>query len=167
MRFGLVPPVVNRNPRFEPAEWETSAGIEELAEVARAADRLGYAFLSFPGHVAIPADVAEVRGGVYWDQLSTMGYLAACTERIGLASYCVVLGYYHPLQIAKSYGTLDHISGGRLILGVGVGSLREEFELLGRPFEDRGARADDAIRALRASLSRRTPSYRGAFYGYE
>jgi probable F420-dependent oxidoreductase len=96
-----------------------------------------------------------------------MGYLAACTGRIRLASYCVVLGYTHPLQIAKSYGTLDRISGGRLILGVGVGSLQQEFDLLGRPFEDRGARADDAIRALRASLSTREPSYHGEFYDYE
>ncbi|MFN2545749.1 MAG: LLM class F420-dependent oxidoreductase [Actinomycetota bacterium] len=166
MRLGMVPAVVNRNPRFDPADWELDAGIEELAEVAGAAERLGYEFICFPGHVAIPTEVARVRGGVYWDQLSTMGFLAARTERIKLASYCVVLGYYHPLQIAKSYGTLDRISGGRLILGVGVGSLREEFELLGRPFEERGARADDAIRALRASLSTREPEYHGEYFDF-
>ena len=66
----------------------------------------------------------------------------------------LVLGYHHPLAIAKRYGTLDEITGGRVILGVGVGSLREEFDLLGAPFDDRGDRADDAMRALRASLSR-------------
>ena len=167
MRLGLVPPVVNRNPRFDPPAWEASAGIEELARVARTADRLGYAFLSFPGHVAIPSDVAAVRGGVYWDPVATMAYLAACTERIGLAAYCVVLGYFHPLQVAKSYGTIDRLSGGRLILGVGVGSLQQEFELLGRPFDDRGARADDAIRALRAAISTREPSYRGEYYSFD
>jgi alkanesulfonate monooxygenase SsuD/methylene tetrahydromethanopterin reductase-like flavin-dependent oxidoreductase (luciferase family) len=78
-----------------------------------------------------------------------------------------VLGYYHPLQIAKSYGTVDRLSGGRLILGVGVGSLQQEFELLGAPFEDRGRRGDDALRALRASLSQRMPVYHGAYYDYE
>src|SRR5437763_1374855 len=63
MRLGLVPPVVNRNPRFDPPAWEERAGIAELAEVARAADRLGYDFICFPGHVAIPAEVARGRGG--------------------------------------------------------------------------------------------------------
>jgi probable F420-dependent oxidoreductase len=79
----------------------------------------------------------------------------------------LVLGYHHPLEIAKRYGTLDEITAGRLILGVGVGSLREEFELLGVPFDDRGARADDAMRALRAALSTREPSYHGAYYDFE
>jgi probable F420-dependent oxidoreductase len=96
-----------------------------------------------------------------------MGFLAACTERVRLAAYCVVIGYYHPLQIAKSYGTLDRLSDGRVILTIGVGSLKEEFDLLGRPFDDRGERADDAIHALRASLSTRTPSYHGSFYDYD
>ena len=65
----------------------------------------------------------------------------------------LVLGYHHPLEIVKRYGTLDHVSSGRVILGLGVGSLKEEFDLLGAPFDDRGARADDALRALRAALS--------------
>jgi probable F420-dependent oxidoreductase len=167
MRLGLVPPIVNRNPRFEPPAWEVSAGIEELVEVARAAERLGYEFVCFPGHVAIPEDVAAVRGGIYWDPVATMSYVAARTDRIRLASYVVVLGYHHPLQIAKSYGTVDRISGGRLILGVGVGSLRPEFELLDRPFEDRGERADDAIRAIRASISTDRPAYHGPFYDFD
>ena len=72
---------------------------------------------------------------------------------IRFAAHVLVLGYHHPLAIAKRYGTLDVVTGGRVILGVGVGSLQEEFELLGAPFADRGARADDAMRALRAALS--------------
>jgi probable F420-dependent oxidoreductase len=78
----------------------------------------------------------------------------------------LVLGYHHPLAIAKRYGTLDRVSGGRLVLGVGVGSLREEFDLLGAEFEGRGDRGDDAIRALRASLSELEPEYRGEHYAY-
>ena len=79
----------------------------------------------------------------------------------------LVLGYHHPLAIAKRYGTLDVVTGGRVILGVGVGSLQEEFELLGAPFDDRGARADDAMRALRASLSQPEPEYHGEYYDFE
>ena len=66
---------------------------------------------------------------------------------------CSSSPYHHPLEIAKRYGTLDVVSNGRVILGVGVGTLKEEFDLIGAPFDDRGPRADDALKALRASLS--------------
>jgi probable F420-dependent oxidoreductase len=79
----------------------------------------------------------------------------------------LVLGYHHPLAIAKRYGTLDRVCGGRLVLGVGVGSLQEEFELLGAQFDGRGDIADDAMRALRASLSEPEPEYHGAHFDYE
>ena len=77
-----------------------------------------------------------------------------------------MLAYNHPLAIVKRYGTLDRISGGRVILGVGVGSLKEEFELIGAEFKGRGASGDDAIRALRASWGRKTPEYHGTHYDY-
>jgi probable F420-dependent oxidoreductase len=99
--------------------------------------------------------------------LATFGYLAARTSRIRFATHVLVLGYHHPLDIAKRYGTLDLVSGARLVLGVGVGTLAEEFDLLGAEFAGRGSRGDDAIRALRASLSRREPSYHGEHYDYE
>jgi hypothetical protein len=78
----------------------------------------------------------------------------------------LVLGYHHPLAIVKRYGTLDHVSNGRVILGLGVGSLKEEFDLLGAPFDDRGVRADDALRALRAALPTNEPTYDGEFYSF-
>jgi probable F420-dependent oxidoreductase len=156
VRFGIVTPVLTRLPGAH-AAWERTAGLAEVVEVARAADRLGYHHLTCSEHVAVPADVAEVRGGTYWDPLATFGYLAAVTSQIRLATHVLVLGYHHPLAIAKRYGTLDVVSGGRLILGVGVGTLAPEFELLGAPFADRGRRADEALVALRASLGRREP----------
>jgi len=167
VRFGLVPPIVHRNPRFNPPAWESEATIDDLAGIAERADSLGYDFMCFPGHVAIPEEVADIRGHVYWDPVATMSYIAAHTERIKLCAYVVVLGYYHPLEICKAYGSVDRLSGGRLILGTGVGSLEQEFALLGVPFADRGPRADDALRALRASLGRRSPSYHGAYYDFE
>jgi probable F420-dependent oxidoreductase len=166
MRLSVVTPVLTQVPRVH-ARWEEDAGLTELVEIARAADRLGYHHLTCSEHVGIPTEVAEVRGATYWDPLATFGYLAAVTERVRLATYVLVLGYHHPLAIAKRYGTLDVVSGGRLILGVGVGSLREEFELLDAPFRDRGARADDALAALRASLSQEVPAYHGPHYDYD
>ena len=166
MRLGLVTPVLTLNPRAH-NRWEEDAGFEEVVAIAQAADRLGWHHLTCSEHVAVPGAVAPTRGSRYWDPLATFGYLAAATERVQLATHVLVLGYHHPLEIAKRYGTLDRISGGRLILGVGVGSLREEFELLGAAFDGRGERGDDAVRALRASLSQREPTYHGSHYDYE
>jgi len=148
------------------ADWEAHAAIEDLARVARTADALGYHHMTCSEHVAIPDDVAAVRGGTYWDPLSVFGYLAAVTRRIRFQTHVVVLPYHHPMEIAKRYGTCDRVTGGRLILGVGVGSLREEFDLIDAEFDGRGARGDDAIRALRESLSTEHPEFHGEYYDY-
>jgi probable F420-dependent oxidoreductase len=163
--LGILSPVVTLTAGSH-ASWEREAGIDDVVRIARAAEALGYDHLTCSEHVAVPTAAVPVRGGTYWDPLATFGYVAAGTERIRLATDVLVLGYHHPLEIAKRYGTLDRISGGRLVLGLGVGSLREEFELLGVPFDDRGARADDHVRALRASLSVAEPSYHGPYYSF-
>ena len=165
IRLGVLTPVVTLVAGSH-AAWEADGTIADIARVAAAADRLGYDHLTCSEHVAVPTDAVPVRGGRYWDPLATFGYLAACTERIRLLTDVLVLGYHHPLEIAKRYGTLDRISDGRLVLGLGVGSLRQEFELLGVPFVDRGERADDHLRALRAAMSQREPVYEGRFYRF-
>jgi probable F420-dependent oxidoreductase len=146
--------------------WEADATLADVVPLIEAADRLGYEYVTCSEHVIIPDDVAPVRGGRYWDPLATFGYLSAVTSRIRFATYVLVLGYHHPLAICKRYGTLDRICDGRLILGVGVGSLQPEFELLGASFEDRGARGDEALRALRTSFGRREPEFHGEFFDY-
>jgi probable F420-dependent oxidoreductase len=166
MRIGLSTPVVVQVPGVASA-WESTAGADDLARIAQAADELEFDHLTCSEHVAVPNADASTRGAVYWDPLATLGFLAAHTARIRLTTSVLVLGYHHPLDIVKRYGTLDRVSGGRLILGVGIGSLREEFELLDAPWEARAARADDAIAAIRASLSTPTPRYSGPFYDYD
>ena len=165
-RLGIATPVVTRLPGAY-ARWEVDAGIAEIKRAVVEADRLGYDFCTCSEHVAVPADVAEVRGATYWDPLAVFGYLSAHTTAIKFATFVLVLGYHHPLAIAKRYGTLDVVSGGRLILGVGSGSLEEEFTLLGAEFTHRGPRADDAMRALRAALSVELPAYDGASFSFE
>lgn len=160
MRVGITSPVVTALPGFFGA-WERTAGPAGLAAIATAADRLGFDHLTCSEHVAVPTAIAEQRGGTYWDPLATLGYLAAHTQRIRLVTQVLVIGYHHPLAIAKRYGTLDVLSGGRLVLGLGVGSIEEEFDLLGAAYAERGAVADDALPALRAALSTPTPVYDG------
>src|SRR5712692_545142 len=166
MHFGLATPVVTHHPAHG-AAWEADAGPAELVRIARAADRLGYHHLTCSEHVAIPAAVAPIRGTRYYDPLATFGFLAGQTTRIRFATHVLVLPYHHPLAVAKRYGTLDRLSGGRLILGVGVGTLAEEFALLDAPFDARGERYEDALRALRAAFGRREPAYAGTHYRFD
>jgi probable F420-dependent oxidoreductase len=165
LRLGILTPVLTLITGSH-AGWEQDATIDDVARIARAADELGYDHLTCSEHVAVPESAVAVRGGRYWDPLATFGYLAAHTDRIRLMTDVLVLGYHHPLEIAKRYGTLDRVSGGRLALGLGVGSLQEEFELLGVPFDDRGARADDHLRALRGAMGQAVPAYEGTYYRF-
>ena len=165
MKLGILTPVVT-NVAGAPLTWEKDATIEDIGRVAETADRLGYHHLTCSEHIGIPSSEARRRGTRYWDPLATFGYVSARTRQIRLVTMTLVLGYHHPLAIVKRYGTLDHVSGGRVILGVGVGTLKEEFDLLGAPFDDRGARADDALRALRTALPTNEPVYEGEYYSF-
>lgn len=105
---------------------------------------------------------------VWYDPVATLAHLAAVTERVRLLSHVAVVGLRHPLLTAKQYATLDHLSGGRLILGVGAGHVPEEFEALGVDFRQRGALLDETIDALRAALGpEEFPEHHGKAYDFE
>ncbi|GLZ41992.1 LLM class F420-dependent oxidoreductase [Actinokineospora sp. NBRC 105648] len=165
MRFGLIPSIVVQLPGASDP-WEADGSGDDLVRIAEAADTLGFHHITCSEHTVVPVDIAAVRGGTYWDPLATLSFLAARTRRIRLATNVLVLGYHHPLELVKRYGTLDRLSGGRVLLGLGVGTLEQEFDLLGAEFTDRGPRADDALRALRASWGRPEPSYDGPYYSF-
>ncbi|MGW0705736.1 LLM class F420-dependent oxidoreductase [Streptomyces sp. NPDC002643] len=148
--------------------WEADAGPEDLVEVARAADRAGFAYIATCDHVAIPRRLAPAMGTVWYDPVATLAHLAAVTERVRLLSHVAVVGLRHPLLTAKQYATLDHLSAGRLILGVGAGHVREEFEALGLDFERRGAVLNECVEALRAALGPdEFPAHHGKSYDFE
>ncbi|MER5460256.1 LLM class F420-dependent oxidoreductase [Streptomyces sp. NPDC002668] len=147
--------------------WEAGAGAEDLAEIARAADRAGFAYLASCDHVAIPRRLAGAMSTVWYDPVATLSYLAGITERVLLLSHVAVVGLRHPLLSAKQYATLDHLSGGRLILGVGAGHVQEEFEALGVDFAARGPVLDESIDALRAALGQEEyPEFAGERFSF-
>lgn len=167
MPYGIQLPVQSQSTIYaEP--WEAAAGPDDLAAVARAADRAGFAYVASCDHVAIPRRLASAMSTVWYDPVATLAFLAGVTERVRLLSHVAVVGLRHPLLTAKQYATLDHLSGGRLILGVGAGHVREEFEALGVDFERRGPVLDESIDALRAALGPdEFPEHHGKLYDFE
>lgn len=153
-------PIQSKSTSFvEP--WEADAGAPELAAVAQAADAAGFTYVAVCDHVAIPSDKADVMSTEWWDTVATLGWLAGITERVKLLSHVFVPAYRHPLQVAKSFATLDAISGGRVIMGVGAGHVEAEFELLGLPYAERGKLLDESIDALRAAFAEDYPTLPG------
>ncbi|MFE7271207.1 TIGR03619 family F420-dependent LLM class oxidoreductase [Streptomyces sp. NPDC057623] len=167
LAYGIQLPVQSQSTIYaEP--WEAAACPEDLRDIARAADRAGFAYLASCDHVAIPRRLAPAMSTVWYDPVATLAHLAAVTERILLLSHVAVVGLRHPLLTAKQYATLDHLSGGRLLLGVGAGHVPEEFEVLGADFERRGPVLDESIDALRACLGPdEFPEHHGKFYDFE
>ncbi|KOV58462.1 F420-dependent oxidoreductase [Streptomyces sp. NRRL WC-3618] len=167
MTYGMQLPIQSQSTLYtEP--WESSATPADLLDIARAADLSGFAYLATCDHVAIPRRLAPAMSTVWYDPVATLAHLAAVTERVRLLSHVAVVGLRHPLLTAKQYATLDHLSGGRLILGVGAGHVQEEFEALGVDFERRGAVLDETIDALRAALGPdEFPEHHGKLYDFE
>ncbi|WP_225824710.1 TIGR03619 family F420-dependent LLM class oxidoreductase [Streptomyces naphthomycinicus] len=166
MAYGIQLPVQSQSTLYtEP--WEAGAGPEDLTAVARAADAAGFAYVACCDHVAIPRRLAPAMSTVWYDPVATLAHLAAVTARVRLLAHVAVVGLRHPLLTAKQYATLDRLSGGRLLLGVGAGHVREEFEALGVDFERRGAVLDEVMDALRAALGpEEYPEHHGKRYDF-
>ncbi len=167
LRYGIQLPVQSQSTLYAEA-WEADAGPEDLVAVARAADRAGFDYVACCDHVAVPRRLATAMSTVWYDPVATLAHLAAVTERVRLLSHVAVVGLRHPLVTAKQYATLDHLSGGRLVLGVGAGHVAEEFEALGVDFRRRGPVLDEVIDALRAALGpEEFPVHHGKLYDFE
>ncbi|GGV28267.1 F420-dependent oxidoreductase [Streptomyces longisporoflavus] len=124
---------------------------DNLARWAETAEDLGFDLLMMSDHVAITPDVAAQYPAPFYEPFTTLAWMAGITSRIKLGTTVLITPYRHPLLVARMAANLHELSGGRLVLGMGVGWAREEFEALGVPFERRGALTDDHLRTLRAA----------------
>jgi probable F420-dependent oxidoreductase len=116
------------------------------------AEALGLSDVWVSEHIIVPRKEFP-RSPLFYDPLITLGWVAAVTERVRLGTSVIVLPMRHPLPLAKELATLHNLSGGRLILGAGVGWLEAEFKALGAPFHERGRRMDEGIAMMRAVWS--------------
>jgi probable F420-dependent oxidoreductase len=119
---------------------------------ARRAEALGFSDIWVSEHIIVPR-AQFPRSPLFYDPVLTLTWVAAVTERVRLGTSVLVLPMRHPLPLAKELSTLQNLSDGRLILGVGVGWLEPEFAALGAPFHERGRRMDEGIAMMKAVWS--------------
>ena len=148
-----------------------------LRDVAVAADELGYHVVFAAEHLIYPQEIRTPYpyGGRFpyavtdpvLDVPTTLAWVAGMTRHVRLGASVMVLPYHEPIALAKALTTIDVLSGGRLMVGVASGWLREEFDLLGVPFHERGARTDEYLAALRALWTEERVTFRGRFVRLE
>lgn len=168
MRFGC------HLPMFGPMATRAS-----VLTFARHAEALGFDSLWASDHVVVPYHIRSrypynasgefplPPDTVFLEPLTTLALVAGVTERVHLGTTILVLPHRHPVLAAKMLATLDHLCSGRVILGAGVGWMREEIELLGGPFDRRGAWSDEAIRVMRACWRDQRTRHHGEFFAFD
>lgn len=150
--YGIQLPIQSQSTLYaEP--WEAEAGPAELAQIAGAADRSGFLYVAVCDHTAIPRRLSQAMGSTWYDTIATLGWLAALTTRTRLLSHVYIAALRNPLRSAKEFSTLDVLSAGRVIVGVGAGHVPEEFDALRADFEGRGALLDEAIDGISVALT--------------
>jgi probable F420-dependent oxidoreductase len=138
--------------------------VQSIVQLATRAEALGFASVWVHDHVFNAGHVFRRIGHKpYYEPLTLLSYVAARTERVGLGTSVLVLPYHNPIRLAKTAATLDVLSGGRLILGVGVGAVPPESEAMGSPYAERGAMTDEAIAVMKELWTQDDPRFAGKY----
>jgi probable F420-dependent oxidoreductase len=164
--YGIHMPIAQQSPTFV-QPWEADCGPEEMREIAMRCDLRGFRYLAVSDHVGVPRDLVPHMSATWYDPVATLAFLGAATCRIRLMAYVSVLPYRHPLQTAKSYATLDCLTAGRVILGVGAGHAEKEFTALGLDFTKRGKMLEEAIGCVEQAFRQDYPEHHGEFWSYK
>jgi probable F420-dependent oxidoreductase len=158
--------------------WGPAATRETLLAIARRVEALGFDSAWASDHVVIPFEIRSrypynatgdfplAPTANFLEPLTALALVGGATDRLRLGTTVLVLPHRHPVLAAKMLATLDHLAPGRVILGAGVGWMREEIELLGAPYAERGAWTDEAIRIMRACWRDERVSFQGRFFSF-
>ncbi len=155
MRVGIVLRTTEGGPHGKTATFHA------IAELAKAAERAGLDSIWLPDHLLVRD---SPRGEVFWDVFTMLGALAAITTRLTLGTIVVATAFRPPVVVAKSAVTLDAISGGRLILGLGAGWYQPEFEAFGYPYDHLAGRFQDALQIIAPLLREGEVDFQGEYY---
>jgi probable F420-dependent oxidoreductase len=142
------------------------AGSESITRAAKHAEKLGFADVWVSDHIVHPAAQSYPSPHLY-DPLVTLTWAAACTTTIGLGTSVLVVPMHNPLELTNALASIDSLSGGRVIAGVGVGWSADEYSALGYPFDDRGRRLDETIDLMRAAWRDDPVSFHGTFVSFD
>ncbi len=157
----------------------STARPELLTQVAKKAEELNFESVWIPEHLAIPVSInspypysedGKFPGGpnaALHDPFVALSFVAACTEKIKLGTGVFVLPLRNPLAVAKAAASVDVLSQGRLLFGIGIGWLEEEFQATGMNFQDRAPRGREWVKILKALWTEETPEYDGRFHSFE
>lgn len=154
MKFGICLPI------------RLDASAHANVEIAKTAEELGFDSVWVSDHVVIPAKRSGIFTEHFYDPFILLAYIASATTRILLGTSVIILPYRNPLVTAKMAATLDVISNGRLVLGAGPGWMREEFEALGIPYDNRGGMTDEYIEIIKTLWEKDDPEFDGEFFSF-
>ena len=160
MKFGVTIPGLFLYPVIA-QPWEAALSGEEILRIARSAEELGFDWISVPDHIIMPNEEVEVMGPRWAEAFTSIAVIAGATKSIRVTNSILILPYRDPILLAKMVSTLDFLSGGRLIVSVAVGHTQREFEILGVPYDKRGAITDEYLRAMKELWTSDNPTFSG------
>lgn len=143
--------------------WEAALTGKDIAQVARTAEDLGFAEVFLPEHFITPTSHVGLSGNHYFDATTAQAFIAGATSSITIGSMVTVLPLHNPVTAAKAISTLDWLSGGRARITVGVGWLKDEYDIIGVPFHKRGRMMDEYLEAMFELWHSDTPTFIGEF----
>ena len=155
MKFGVMLP-----------HYRQVASSDGIMRMAREAESMGFHSVWVSEHTVVPDDEVDRFGLGYYDPFTVLGYVAAVTQTITLGTSIIILPLRNPLHMAQIAATVDQLSQGRLVLGVGVGSAEQEYRAMGAPWEDRGAVADEVIQVLQHVWTADRPNFEGKYFNF-
>ncbi len=154
MKFGITIPL------------HRSVEVKTNLELALRCEKLGFDSIWISDHVILPKKYKSRFSEILYDPFVLLSSIAAQTKRIKLGTSVLILPYRNPIVVAKMVSTLDMLSDGRVIFGVGPGWMKEEFDTIGIPFNDRGRRANEYIKIFKELWNNDEPNFKGEFYNF-
>ncbi len=163
MRFGIGLPGVNPN---SASRWDQQQVLHGVIEIAKRADALGFDYVTAQDHPVIPKASSTLIAPRWYDAIATLSFVAAFTTRVRLVTSVLVLPYRNPFTVAKSMATLDVLSRGRAVMGVGVGHMKPEFEALGVSYDERGPITDEYVKIIQGLWREPAFTYQGKYHQF-
>lgn len=143
------------------------ASVDSMRRWVEISETLGYHLIMTSDHIAITPDVQARYPAPFYEPLSTLGWLAGITKTIEIGTTVIIVPYRSPLETAKACANVDQLSGGRFILGVGVGWAQGEFDVLNAPFNQRGAMTNEYLEAIKLLWTQDVASFEGKYVSFK